>query len=123
MIRRPPRSTRPDPLFPYTTLFRSLLSADYESRYGNTIPLRFWHLKGNADKARKLFTEFPNLLDFFEGTIGPYPFADEKMRSEERRVGKECCSTGRCRWWPFHRTKRQKTTTTVVHSSYQYDTT
>src|SRR3546814_14520933 len=25
MIRRPPRSTRPDPLFPYTTLFRSLL--------------------------------------------------------------------------------------------------
>src|SRR3546814_865285 len=23
MIRRPPRSTRPDPLFPYTTLFRS----------------------------------------------------------------------------------------------------
>src|SRR3546814_13621546 len=25
MIRRPPRSTRTDPLFPYTTLFRSLL--------------------------------------------------------------------------------------------------
>src|SRR3546814_2227391 len=25
MIRRPPRSTRPDTLFPYTTLFRSLL--------------------------------------------------------------------------------------------------
>src|SRR3546814_951953 len=24
MIRRPPRSTRPDALFPYTTLFRSL---------------------------------------------------------------------------------------------------
>src|SRR3546814_1185297 len=23
MIRRPPKSTRPDPLFPYTTLFRS----------------------------------------------------------------------------------------------------
>src|SRR3546814_8454749 len=26
MIRRPPRSTRPDTLFPYTTLFRSLHS-------------------------------------------------------------------------------------------------
>src|SRR3546814_1416886 len=26
MIRRPPRSTRPDTLFPYTTLFRSVLS-------------------------------------------------------------------------------------------------
>src|SRR3546814_14437700 len=26
MIRRPPRSTRPDTLFPYTTLFRSVLN-------------------------------------------------------------------------------------------------
>src|SRR3546814_1079121 len=28
MIRRPPRSTRTDTLFPYTTLFRSLLPGD-----------------------------------------------------------------------------------------------
>src|SRR3546814_4144104 len=28
MIRRPPRSTRTDTLFPYTTLFRSLARAD-----------------------------------------------------------------------------------------------
>src|SRR3546814_3951009 len=28
MIRRPPRSTRTDTLFPYTTLFRSLLAVD-----------------------------------------------------------------------------------------------
>src|SRR3546814_15138941 len=28
MIRRPPRSTRTDTLFPYTTLFRSLLGAE-----------------------------------------------------------------------------------------------
>src|SRR3546814_12864801 len=28
MIRRPPRSTRTDPLFPYTTLFRSSASAE-----------------------------------------------------------------------------------------------
>src|SRR3546814_14430872 len=28
MIRRPPRSTRTDTLFPYTTLFRSALSPD-----------------------------------------------------------------------------------------------
>src|SRR3546814_13734833 len=27
MIRRPPRSTRTDPLFPYTTLFRSVRAA------------------------------------------------------------------------------------------------
>src|SRR3546814_2613207 len=29
MIRRPPRSTRTDTLFPYTTLFRSLYAAEY----------------------------------------------------------------------------------------------
>src|SRR3546814_17660576 len=32
MIRRPPRSTRTDTLFPYTTLFRSVVGAD---RYRN----------------------------------------------------------------------------------------
>src|SRR3546814_12056933 len=25
-----------------------------------------------------------------------------KARSEERRVGKECVSTCRSRWWPYH---------------------
>src|SRR3546814_14750782 len=28
MLRRPPRSTRPDTLFPYTTLFRSLAKSN-----------------------------------------------------------------------------------------------
>src|SRR3546814_2466776 len=28
MIRRPPRATRTDPLFPYPTLFRSIVDAD-----------------------------------------------------------------------------------------------
>src|SRR3546814_14798915 len=32
MIRRPPRSTRTDTLFPYTTLFRSVLVARQERR-------------------------------------------------------------------------------------------
>src|SRR3546814_17123548 len=32
MIRRPPRSTRTDTLFPYTTLFRSSLHSDYALR-------------------------------------------------------------------------------------------
>src|SRR3546814_20850734 len=30
MIRRPPRSTRTDTLFPYTTLFRSYVAADFD---------------------------------------------------------------------------------------------
>src|SRR3546814_16337241 len=32
MIRRPPRSTRTDTLFPYTTLFRSYM--DFAAKYG-----------------------------------------------------------------------------------------
>lgn len=56
-----------------------LLQADYRSRFGNTIPLRFWHLKGNKAKAEGLFAEFAPMLDFFEEVIGPYPFAAEKM--------------------------------------------
>ena len=55
-------------------------SADYHSRFGNVFPMRFWHLKSDdpADVER-LFAEFPQMLDFFEQVIGPYPFADEKM--------------------------------------------
>src|SRR3546814_11490806 len=34
MIRRPPRSTRTDTLFPYTTLFRSLLLATHAGDFG-----------------------------------------------------------------------------------------
>ena len=56
-----------------------LLQGEYESRFGNTIPLRFWHLRGNGDKAARLFEEFPLMLDFFESSIGPYPCAGEKM--------------------------------------------
>src|SRR3546814_7947964 len=32
MIRRPPRSTRTDTLFPYTTLFRSVMLVGFEPR-------------------------------------------------------------------------------------------
>jgi aminopeptidase N len=56
-----------------------LLKGDYHSRYGNTIPMRFWYLPGKDKQARALFAEFPHVLDFFEQEIGPYPFGDEKM--------------------------------------------
>src|SRR3546814_18869874 len=34
--------------------------------------------------------------------------ADENTRSEERRVGKECVSTCRSRWSPYHEKKKNK---------------
>src|SRR3546814_6170937 len=38
MIRRPPRSTRTDTLFPYTTLFRSALATKHLNREEGRIP-------------------------------------------------------------------------------------
>src|SRR3546814_983352 len=44
MIRRPPRSTRTDTLFPYTTLFRSTCGED--PRSGASVRDRFLLLRG-----------------------------------------------------------------------------
>jgi len=59
---------------PYETL-----SGEFDSQYGNRIPLRFWYLKGRDKQANGLFSEFKPMLTFFESRIGPYPFGDEKM--------------------------------------------
>lgn len=55
------------------------LSGEYKSRFGNVIPLHLWYLPQSEKGAKELFAEFPQILDFFESTIGPYPFGDEKM--------------------------------------------
>ena len=55
------------------------IEGEYRSRFGNVIPLHFWHLEGKEAQAKLLFAEFAPTLDFFESTIGPYPFADEKV--------------------------------------------
>jgi aminopeptidase N len=56
-----------------------VLAADYNSRFGNKIPMRLFYLPGEEDKAAELFHEFPQTLDFWESRIGPYPWADQKM--------------------------------------------
>lgn len=55
------------------------IAGEHVSRFGNRIPLRFWHLAGRGTQARGLFAEFGPTLDFFETLIGPYPWADEKL--------------------------------------------
>lgn len=56
------------------------VSGDYASRFGNTIPMRYWHLKSDTpEQVQGLFAQFPRMLDFFEATVGPFPFGDEKM--------------------------------------------
>lgn len=56
-----------------------VLEGEYASRYGNSIPMRYWHLPENRARARELFAEFPKVLEFFESRIGPYPWFDQKM--------------------------------------------
>src|SRR3546814_18103451 len=45
------------------------------------------------------------LKEFYDKGLrlaGPVPSKDNQFRSAERRVGKECVSTCRSRWSPFH---------------------
>src|SRR3546814_8448474 len=67
MIRRPPRSTRTDTLFPYTTLFRSLLLLDSqgaivegEGRVEETALYIHWRVHRAVPRARcVLHTHMP----------------------------------------------------------------
>jgi aminopeptidase N len=56
-----------------------VIEADYKSRFGNVIPMRYWYLPGEEEQAKALFAQFAPTLDFFEEMIGPYPFGDEKL--------------------------------------------
>ena len=55
-----------------------LARREYDSAYGNTIPLMFWHLPGNQQGAERLLGEMADQIAFMESHFGPYPFADEK---------------------------------------------
>src|SRR3546814_8172688 len=61
MIRRPPRSTRTDTLFPYTTLFRSLTQAEQEivARIARTLDR--WQSLRHVGNGRDLIDETPRL--------------------------------------------------------------
>src|SRR3546814_14053791 len=115
MIRRPPRSTRTDTLFPYTTLFRS---------HGGMLPgpkvtAEIAEARGVpqgrdciSPAGHSAFSTPVELLEFIDrlrelsdGKPVGFKFAFGH-RSEERRVGKECVSTGRSRWSPYHSKKK-----------------
>lgn len=56
------------------------VSADYQSRFGNVVPMTYWHLRSDDPaKVQALFAEFPLMLEFYETLVGPFPFGDEKM--------------------------------------------
>src|SRR3546814_17821523 len=122
MIRRPPRSTRTDTLFPYTTLFRSFPSPPPALRLGArrtaAMARKPSKKKAGAKKiagtkkagAKKTGASATDLSRHIIDTA--FELARERgwrdlslaeiARSEERRVGKECVSKCNSRWSPYH---------------------
>src|SRR2546426_9691521 len=100
MIRRPPRST----LFPYTTLFRSRSFAAVPladaARYCAADSETVLRLR-DAFRPELEDHQLARLLETIEVPLIPVLVEMEwhgVLRSEERRVGKEC----RSRWSPYH---------------------
>src|SRR3546814_16048476 len=116
MIRRPPRSTRTDTLFPYTTLFRSREGErcpEQGSRRARRTRPASAGCRGGLlnDRLRvELFGRQAGELAITGTLHSPedwtFAYHDDYLasdkRSEERRVGKECVSTCRSRWSPYH---------------------
>src|SRR3546814_15906124 len=119
MIRRPPRSTRTDTLFPYTTLFRSSLVAFAlltGARDGALASFRLKHvdlLQGRVDQdARDVKTKASKTFATWFFPVGGkalpivrdwcHYLRDTLLRSDERRVGKACVSACRSRWSTDH---------------------
>src|SRR5256886_16222008 len=100
MIRRPPRST----LFPYTTLFRSHGAkglAQTLRRLGMTVEQRrhpYFDLAGDSAQPPRGQSVLLAFLDIDPPTARELATVRDYVRSEERRVGKEC----RSRWSPYH---------------------
>src|SRR3546814_13667211 len=109
MIRRPPRSTRTDTLFPDTTLFRSR-RVEIRWRLGVALfesgDLDRWEAavvagleaaeREHDDRSQWRLRLDEREIAFWRrpGSVDP----EDSLRSEERRVGKEVVSTARSLW-------------------------
>src|SRR3546814_21018465 len=113
MIRRPPRSTRTDTLFPYTTLFRSLRRA---------VEIGHWvrQLQIGADLVPEGETA-ERVKRVGEGRHGGQVQA-HVPRTEELREGKECVSKCSSTRTPDHEKKQLHITTsaTNIHHTHHY---
>src|SRR3546814_19387326 len=121
MIRRPPRSTRTDTLFPYTTLFRSRRRRRRAScrptpsaakGQGEGTVMTYSIVARDAQSGHlgvsvaSRFFAVGALVPHLRAGVGA--LATQAFRSEERRVGNECGRTVNHRWSPEHSKKKNK---------------
>src|SRR3546814_6944046 len=72
MIRRPPRSTRTDTLFPYTTLFRALPDEVTREAYSHEVSSAgFWPGGGGIDTAAFYSYAYPAPDGFADAPVAP----------------------------------------------------
>src|SRR3546814_5194528 len=85
MLRRPPKSTRTDTLFPYTTLFRSSGPAQRQLLDDGEvdIALSFYPSEASSAIASGLLPETARTFVLDGGTIGNTHFVAIPFRSEE----------------------------------------
>src|SRR3546814_17841698 len=120
MILRPPRSTRTDTLFPYTTLFRSPPLLVAAERVAATVEQGVHGRRrvGPGDAFWQFRRYSPgdaiSRIDSRQTAKRTHTFIRANARSEERREGKECVSTCRSRWSTD--TSKKKTSVNITPS-------
>src|SRR3546814_11327424 len=119
MIRRPPRSTRTDTLFPYTTLCRSFLDRVARAALGADEQDHAALLRDARDEVHRVAEQRHGLFEVDDvdlaagaedvrrhlgvpvaGLVAEMQAGFQHLRSEVRRVGIECVSQFRSRWSP-----------------------
>src|SRR3546814_6211879 len=95
MIRPPPRSTRTDTLFPYTTLFRSRKRIDeqydiYWTPTGKAQSKGRWQAARDRDQqARQTAADATKRLDALETSFGELETARGRLKVIERELADE----------------------------------
>src|SRR3546814_20146642 len=121
MLRRPPRSTRTDTLFPYTTLFRSLLQRQLAVLLPERLRTRGVRCRivGARRRTRRALARRHNAASRQKRCARLRALSRRQLcnperypRSEERSVGTMIGRKSKSWWMPVHEKKKYRIKTT-----------